>query len=155
MLHQVCARHFASSFILSPFVFTKNLNVFHRFSYCPCLLQRLRSAPFNKIRANRKHSEEINMASSVLTIHSASLPQRRHSASSYFTQPRQSPNDPGSVSLFSKQHNKVRVKLTESEEERLCKDMLSFCSSLLRPCWQSYLVFFSTPNAAERLDGET
>lgn len=121
----------ASSFILSPFVFTLNLRVFLRFSYCPCLLQHLHSAPFNKIRANRKHSEEINMASSVLTIHSASLPQRRHSASSYFTQPSSPLNDPGSVSFLSRQHNKVRVKLTESEEERRCKAMLSFCSQTM------------------------
>lgn len=88
------------SLSLSLFCFALNLSIFLGFSYCPCLLQQLCSVPFNKIRPTRKHSKEINMASSVLTIHSASLLRLRHSASSYFVQAGSPLSDSGSVSIF-------------------------------------------------------
>lgn len=38
----------------------KSLCISLSFSYCPCFVQQLHSVPFNKIKPNRKHSEEIN-----------------------------------------------------------------------------------------------
>lgn len=66
----------------------------------PSLFVQLCSVPFNKITTNRKHSEEINMASSVLTINLASLRQLGNSASSHFTQSASLQSESGSVCFF-------------------------------------------------------
>lgn len=66
----------------------------------PCLFVQLRPVPFNKITTNRKHSKEINMASSVLTINLASLRQLGNSASSHFTQSASLLSESGPVCFF-------------------------------------------------------
>lgn len=65
-----------------------------------CLFVQLRPVPFNKLTTNRKHSKEINMASSVLTINLASLRQLGNSASSHFTQSASLQSESGSVCFF-------------------------------------------------------
>lgn len=95
------------------------LAVFFSLPNYPCLFVQLCPVPFNKITTNRKHSKEINMASSVLTINLASLRQLGNSASSHFTQSASLLSESGSVCFFSIHLNKVGVKLTDSAEERL------------------------------------